>query len=145
MYNDASHDELAIEPSLGKRRRSNTERSPAPDVEGLKHEVKRLRAENASKEDRLRTMEAAEAMRETQLRQLQQAVHDLQQSQHGGYGALGAQDEQLQQPQHDGYSDLGGQAEQMQRPQHDGYGALGGQDEQMQQVAQAVQDQAGQV
>lgn len=48
-----------VPPGAGKRKRSEAERSPSVEVEDLKQEVKRLRAENADKDNRLRKMEAA--------------------------------------------------------------------------------------
>ncbi|KAK5124707.1 hypothetical protein LTR85_001420 [Meristemomyces frigidus] len=95
MYTQEDADELVLEPSLGKRKRD--ERSPSVDVEDLKQELKRLRAENASKDDRLRRMEAAEAMREQQYQQQLQAVSGLQQA--AQQDAFGEQGEQVQQEQ----------------------------------------------
>ncbi|KAK4546916.1 hypothetical protein LTR36_001648 [Oleoguttula mirabilis] len=97
MYTTEDADELVLEPSLGKRKRDDVERSPSVDVEDLKHELKRLRAENASKDDRLRRLEAAEAMRATQYEQQLQAVGGLEQAQHDGFGEQGGQLHQDQQ------------------------------------------------
>lgn len=97
MYDDEGPTEMHLEPSLGKRKRSEVERSPSVDVEDLKQEVKRLREDNASKDERLRRMEAAEAMRETQMLQLQNAVSSMQQVQQGLANGQGEQAQQDQQ------------------------------------------------
>lgn len=102
MYHQEDTDEqlLVLEPSLGKRKRDDVEQSSTVDVEELKQELKRLRADVAAKDERLRRMEAAEAMREAQYQQqLQaqlQAMGSLQQAQQDAFGEQG---EQLQQEQ----------------------------------------------
>ena len=84
MYSDINVEELAaqanLEPSLGKRKRDDNEANPSADVEELKQEIKRLREDNASKDDRLRRMEVAEAMRENRMASLEKTLSGLQQS-----------------------------------------------------------------
>ena len=58
-----------------KRRRFNpgmSERSASEDVEDLKHEVNRLRADNAAKDDRIAQMEVKFQQFEEMMRQMQQ-------------------------------------------------------------------------
>lgn len=61
-----------------KRRRSAGERSPSLDLEDMKHELKRLRIENALKDERLRRMEEADAQRNEQMRRMEEALRQTQ-------------------------------------------------------------------
>ncbi|KAK5135834.1 hypothetical protein LTR08_004482 [Meristemomyces frigidus] len=117
MYSDINIEELApqptMEPLLGKRKRDDDESSPSMDVEELRQEIKRLREDNASKDDRLRRMEIAEALRESQFHRLQHTVDGLQLSQQGGLGGTGGQGEHLlHNPSQQ--ADLGGHSEHFQ-------------------------------
>lgn len=75
-------------PEMIKRPRLDQDGSPSLDVEDLKQEVARLRAENAEKDDRLRRMEVAEAQRESRLKQLEDALGNMQQPQPDGHMQL---------------------------------------------------------
>ncbi|RMZ09832.1 hypothetical protein D0862_03480 [Hortaea werneckii] len=85
MYDDTANGDLAIEPSLAgnKRKREDEDEENLPELneEEMKVELKRLRSENKAKDHRLRMLEASEAMRDEQIKQLQ----ETQPAQQGGY------------------------------------------------------------
>lgn len=149
MYDDAAaaaaaQEELAIEPSLQapdlKRKRDDEddhEQNPDLVDDDIQRELKRLRADNAAKEDRLRMMEAAEAMREAQIKQLQDNITNLQRAQQSnGYGPF---DAQIQHEQHHHHHQL--PHEEAEAQQQGGYAPYNGHPEPDHQQHQAEQQQ----
>lgn len=79
MYPDAHEDpDFSQTPPgiVGSKRKRETS-AELSDVEALQQEVKRLRASNAEKDDRLTRMEAAEALQQAQMQRLENMVRQL--------------------------------------------------------------------
>jgi hypothetical protein len=80
VYHDPTPDEPEQPPpQLGKRKRPEADPSESVDPEDLREENKRLRISNDEKDDRLRELEAAQALSQSQLETLQSQIQRLKQ------------------------------------------------------------------
>ncbi|KAI7518520.1 hypothetical protein KC316_g20422 [Hortaea werneckii] len=141
MYDDTTNGDLAIEPSLAgnKRKREDEDEENLPELneEEMKVELKRLRSENRAKDHRLRMLEASGAMRDEQIKQLQETVNQLR-AQSSGYGPFDSQIAHEQQLQHEQQMQ---QEQQMQHDQHLQHDPQLQQDQHLQHDPQLEQDQ----